>query len=118
MSTNPMFSRRHEITDPVTLTVDDLSVTAQAGDTVAAAMLAAALDGPFRRSVVGGQPRAPYCLIGACFECLVEIDGMPNRQACLIVARDGMTVRRQMGLMPVETSAVETSDTGAGEGSS
>jgi len=35
--------------------------------------------------------------MGVCFECLIEIDGMPNRQACLTPVREGMVVRRQQG---------------------
>jgi len=34
-------------------------------------------------------------MMGACFDCLVEIDGVPNRQACMTPARDGMRVKRQ-----------------------
>jgi predicted molibdopterin-dependent oxidoreductase YjgC len=47
--------------------------------------------------VVSGEPRAPYCMMGVCFECLVEVDGVPNVQACMTSVREGMTVRRQHG---------------------
>ena len=40
--------------------------------------------------------RAPYCLMGVCFECLMEIDGEPDVQSCLVTVREGMTVRRQL----------------------
>jgi predicted molibdopterin-dependent oxidoreductase YjgC len=33
-------------------------------------------------------------MMGVCFECQVEIDGIRGQQACLVVVRDGMTVRR------------------------
>jgi predicted molibdopterin-dependent oxidoreductase YjgC len=36
-------------------------------------------------------------MMGICFECLVEIDGKPSRQACLTTVREGMVVRRQQG---------------------
>ncbi len=36
-------------------------------------------------------------MMGACFECLVEIDGISNRQACMIQVRAGMIVRRMAG---------------------
>ena len=42
-----------------------------------------------------GVPRAPWCMMGVCFECLVEIDGAAGRQACMIEVRDGMRIRRQ-----------------------
>ena len=30
--------------------------------------------------------------MGVCFECLVTIDGEPNRQACLTPVAQGMTI--------------------------
>ena len=71
-------------------------LAARAGDTVAAALLAGEV-GAFRTTPVSGAPRAAYCMMGVCFECLVEIDGVPNRQACLTEAVDGMQIRRQIG---------------------
>lgn len=75
----------------VTLAVDGQPVTARAGDTVATALAAAGYD-RIRTSAVSGEARAPYCLMGVCFECLVEVDGVADRQACLVAVRDGMTV--------------------------
>ncbi len=49
----------------------------------------------FRESPVSGAPRGPFCLMGACFECLVEIDGKPGRQACMVEVAESMEVRRQ-----------------------
>ncbi|QHE87802.1 (2Fe-2S)-binding protein [Hydrogenophaga sp. BPS33] len=37
-------------------------------------------------------PRAPYCMMGVCFECLMTIDGVPDRQACLIRVVPGMVI--------------------------
>jgi predicted molibdopterin-dependent oxidoreductase YjgC len=39
--------------------------------------------------------------MGVCFDCLMEIDGVPNQQACMIRVRDGMKVRRQHGAASV-----------------
>jgi predicted molibdopterin-dependent oxidoreductase YjgC len=36
-------------------------------------------------------------MMGVCFECLVEVDGRPNRQACLTAVEPGMQVRTQQG---------------------
>jgi predicted molibdopterin-dependent oxidoreductase YjgC len=92
-----MFRRRHERTGtPVTIHVDGEPVTARAGDTVAAALLAAGFDWT-RQAPVSGTKRAPYCLIGHCHECLVTINGVPGRQACLSPVRDGMHIRRRAG---------------------
>ena len=78
------------------LSFEGAEILANAGDSVAAALLAAGVHS-FRDTPVTGAPRAPWCMMGVCFDCLVEIDGMPNRQACLVPAADGMAVRRQRG---------------------
>lgn len=72
------------------------TVAFREGDSVAAALLGAG-HVRFRASPVDGTPRGPYCMMGVCFECLVEIDGNANRQACLTPARNGMVVSRQIG---------------------
>ncbi|ESR27389.1 (2Fe-2S)-binding protein [Lutibaculum baratangense] len=71
-------------------------VEARAGDTVAAAILAHG-ERSVRTTPASGAPRGPFCFMGTCFECLVEIDGVPNRQACMVVVAEGMDVRRQEG---------------------
>jgi|SRR5690349_17272302 predicted molibdopterin-dependent oxidoreductase YjgC len=86
----------------VAITVDGLSLSARAGETVAAALLAAGF-GAFRTTGVSGASRGPYCLMGACFDCLVVIDGVASRQACLVQVRDGMRIETQRGRRPVAT---------------
>jgi predicted molibdopterin-dependent oxidoreductase YjgC len=49
----------------------------------------------FRESPVTGAPRGPFCMMGACFECLVAIDGKSDRQACMVEVAENMEVRRQ-----------------------
>jgi len=73
-----------------------LYAQAFAGDTVAAALLVAGID-HCRTTPISGAKRAPYCMMGVCFECLMEIDGIGNRQACLTPVVAGMQVRRQRG---------------------
>ena len=80
----------------VTITLDGRPVEAAAGDSVAAAMLAAGMS-HCRTTPVSGAPRAPYCMMGVCFDCLVMIDGVGNRQACLVQVREGMSVQIQQG---------------------
>lgn len=72
------------------------SFGAAAGESVATALLAAGV-AEFRLSAVSHAPRAPYCMIGNCFEYLIEVDGQADRQACLVSVADGMRVRRQLG---------------------
>ena len=62
------------------------------GVNLAAALLAAGVE-VFGRTAQRGVGRAPFCMMGACFDCLVEVDG-ESRQACLMQVRDGMDIRR------------------------
>ena len=71
-------------------------VMARAGETVAVALLASGV-ASWRTTAVSGRERGPWCMMGVCFDCLVEIDGVGNRQACMVVVRAGMKVRRQVG---------------------
>ncbi len=64
------------------------TLEARAGESLAAALLVAGI-GPFRTTPVSDAPRQPYCMMGACFECLVEVDGVANRQACMVIVRRG-----------------------------
>lgn len=75
----------------VQLSVDGIAVEVPAGASVAAAV--AQLGLRFRRSR-SGEPRAPLCGMGLCFECRVSIDGVAHQRACVVVARHGMQVQR------------------------
>jgi predicted molibdopterin-dependent oxidoreductase YjgC len=77
---------------PAIVTIDGTPFSGRLGDSVAAVLLLAGKLA-FRRSAVSGEPRGPYCMMGVCHECLVTIDGMANRQACLVQIRDGMAIR-------------------------
>ena len=91
-----MFRRLDPAGATLRFSFDGRAVEARAGDSVAAALLAAG-QASLRDTPASGAPRAPYCMMGVCFDCLVEIDGVANRQACLVPVRDGMSVRRQRG---------------------
>jgi predicted molibdopterin-dependent oxidoreductase YjgC len=93
------FHPRPKSGSDIHLVLDGTPITAQAGDTVAAAILAYSSDPS--RTTSKGMSRAPYCMMGICFECLIEIDGKPNTQGCMTAVRDGMVVRRQNGLRPL-----------------
>ncbi len=76
--------------DAVKLMVNGRPVEVPAGAMVSAAV---ALSGAsrFRRSV-SGEPRAPLCGMGICFECRVTIDGRPHAKSCQILCENGMEV--------------------------
>ena len=96
-----MFRRLPEAGERLALTIDGARIEARAGDTVAAALLAAGI-AYCRTTPVSGAKRAPYCLMGVCFDCLVTIDGVGNRQSCLIPVREGMRVETQQGARAIE----------------
>ncbi|MGZ5035425.1 MAG: (2Fe-2S)-binding protein [Usitatibacter sp.] len=92
-----MFRRlREDSRAAVRITVDGHEVVAREGESVAAALLAAGVDA-CRTTAVSGAPRGPYCMMAACFDCLVTIDGVGSRLACLIPVREGMAVATQRG---------------------
>lgn len=72
------------------------TVSGAEGDTVAAALLALGHDA-CRGTAVSGVPRGPYCMMGVCFDCLVTVDGVGNRQGCLVRLRPGMRIETQDG---------------------
>jgi hypothetical protein len=80
----------------LSLTIDGQAVNAEPGDSVAAVLLR--LNPPLSRTTpVKGSSRAPYCMMGVCFECLAIVDGVASTQTCLVQAQPGMCVERQHG---------------------
>ena len=61
---------------PVRLRFDGAEIEALAGETIAAALAAA--DIVSVRQARSGAPRGPFCGMGACFDCLVTVDGRSN----------------------------------------
>ena len=87
-----MFRRLPELAgSALAFTLDGRPAPGRAGDTVAAALLALGVEA-CRVTPVSGAPRGPYCLMGVCFECLVTIDGVSNRQGCLVPLAANMRV--------------------------
>ena len=82
--------------------VDGAAVLVPEGASAAAAVLMAGL-ASIRETPVSGSPRAPLCLMGVCFDCLAEIDGIPNRQSCMVTVTPGMRIARQVGARVART---------------
>ena len=74
----------------VNITVNDKLVRVTAGTTVASALLNLGISS-FRHSV-SGEPRAPMCGMGVCFECRVTIDSRAHQRSCLVPVAEGMKV--------------------------
>jgi D-hydroxyproline dehydrogenase subunit alpha len=69
---------------------DDRRIEALEGETVGAALSAAGIT-TFRHTP-SGAPRGLFCGMGACFDCVVTVDGRIGQRACLTQAIDGMQV--------------------------
>ncbi len=93
-----MFKRLQAVApaaDDIAIELDGETVTVPAAVSLAAALLY--LDAiPTRNTLVSGAARAPFCMMGVCFECLVEVDGVGDQRACQVQVRPGMRVRRQL----------------------
>jgi hypothetical protein len=95
-----------------TIRYDGTRLVATPGQTVAAVLWAAGFRS-WRTTRGTGAPRGLFCGIGACFDCLVRIDGVPDQRACLVPARPGMVVSAGDG--PAETPGVgDGGDAGPG----
>ena len=80
----------------VEVIVEGAPVLVPEGASAAAAVLIAGY-AAIRETAVTGAPRGPLCLMGVCFDCLAEIDGVANRQACMVTVAPGMRIARQHG---------------------
>ena len=88
----------------VTIHFDGQPIEALEGETIAAALSAAGIVA-FRRTA-SGAPRGLYCGMGACFDCVVSVDGRIGQRACLTKVADGMLVTGEAPatLAPLGTS--------------
>ena len=92
-----MFRKLHEPAgQAVTITIDGVPVAAEEGESVAAVLLRQQLLWS-RTTPISQSRRAPYCMMGVCFDCLAQVDGEASVQTCLRQVRDGMRIERQSG---------------------
>ncbi len=90
--------------DVVPVTVDGLPVEAVAGQTVAGVLLARGQDA-WRTTRGGGRPRGVFCGIGACYDCLVVVNGVPDVRACQRTVSAGDEICSQAGALLPRGSA-------------
>ncbi|HEY0418467.1 MAG TPA: (2Fe-2S)-binding protein, partial [Acetobacteraceae bacterium] len=79
----------------IRLRFEGQEIPAIEGETIAAALSAAGI--LTFRHMPSGAPRGLHCGMGACFDCVVTVDGRIGQRACMTKAADGMTVA---GAMP------------------
>ncbi len=90
----------------VDVTVDGQPVAAQAGQTVAAVLLANGRD-TWRTTRVHDRPRGVFCGIGACQDCLVTVNGLPDIRACQRTITPGDAITTQSGAALPTTVSTE-----------
>ena len=76
----------------LSFTYEGKVISAVPGMSVAAALLGHEILA-FRDSPVSGSPRGPFCLMGTCYDCLVQVDGV-TVQACMTRVQEGLAVTR------------------------
>jgi len=77
----------------IRITVDGEALTGIAGQSVAGVLLAAGRIS--WRTTRSGAPRGVFCGIGACFDCLLTVNDVPDVRACRRPATDGDEIRTQ-----------------------
>jgi len=80
----------------LTIYFEGRALTARDDDSIAAALLANNIT-VTRTTALSAATRGPYCMMGACFECLATVDGQTGVQTCMTPVRDGMRIERQDG---------------------
>ncbi|WP_419174147.1 (2Fe-2S)-binding protein [Desulfosediminicola sp.] len=87
-----MFNQESTVTAKFEIVLDGETIAVPGDMSVAAALLAIGKI-TTRTSPTAKEPRSPHCLMGICFECLMEIDGV-QRQACTTEVHEGMVINR------------------------
>ena len=75
-------------TPRVTITIDGVAAEAHAGESLLVAILARGAR--LRLDEVDGQPRAGFCLMGACQDCWVHTAQGQRLRACSTLLEEGM----------------------------
>jgi D-hydroxyproline dehydrogenase subunit alpha len=92
----------HPVGRPITLTFDNRPIPAIEGETIAAALSAAGIL-TLRRTATGAA-RGLHCGMGACWECVVSVDGRIGQRACMTKAADGMDISSALPAKPASTA--------------
>lgn len=74
----------------VEILIDGSPISLRDGENLAAELLRAGIT-TLRKTPVSGAPRGPFCMMGACYDCLVLLDG-ERKQACQQLVTDGLKI--------------------------
>jgi NADPH-dependent 2,4-dienoyl-CoA reductase/sulfur reductase-like enzyme len=93
----------------LTIDFEGKALPAYEGEPAACALLAAG-ETVLSRSIKYHRPRGPFCMAASCSNCLVRIDGVPNRFACQVPVRPGMRIERQNAYPSVKVDVFSSID--------
>ncbi len=93
----------------LTIEYEGRPLSAREGEPAACALLAAG-ETVFSRSIKYHRPRGPFCMAGSCSNCLMRIDGVPNRFSCQTPVRAGMRIERQNAYPSVKVDVFSSID--------
>ncbi len=92
----PLLRRVAETTrKEVPFTLDGQPASALEGDTVLTAILT--LQARLRHNEFSHEPRAGFCMMGACQDCWVQTDSGERLRACVTFIAPGMALRTKEG---------------------
>ncbi|NEE03351.1 (2Fe-2S)-binding protein [Phytoactinopolyspora halotolerans] len=109
---------RPDPSSAVHVTVDGVSRTGRAGQTIAGILLTSG-ELSWRRTSQKNAPRGVFCGIGVCFDCVVTVNGQRDVRACQRRAADGDVVDTQHDALPAhpaDPTSRLSADGGGGDG--
>lgn len=75
----------------ITVRLNAREIDTPAGQSVGAVLIGEGIKA-WRTTRNEGKPRGLFCGIGACYDCLITVNGQPNQRACIVEACDSMTI--------------------------
>jgi sarcosine oxidase subunit alpha len=105
----PQNGERLDRSTTVEFSFEGRPVRGYAGDTIGSALYASGRR-VFSRSFKYHRPRGLLCCSGACANCMMTVDGIPNVRICVTPARDGAEVRAQNVLGSVDRDLLSVVD--------
>lgn len=98
-----------EAGDKIRIVFEGRSLPAREGEPLAVSLLASGLR-TFARGVKYHRARGPYCMVGRCSHCVMQVDGEPNVYTCLTPAKHNQQIERQNAFPTADRDLFATID--------
>ena len=109
MRIEPRPGERIDRSQTLSFEFEGKNVDAFAGDTIGSALYAGGRR-VFSRSFKYHRPRGLLCCSGACPNCMMEVDGVPNVRVCVEPVREGAVVKAQNVVGSLERDLMAATD--------